>query len=76
MRHYFAVAAGAIPRLTGCVPKATGAGVLIPAAGRTQRGAPRAGGTRPGAIPLPAIAAAAQEEQLLTLRSGADDQPE
>src|SRR5262245_34557334 len=77
MRHHFAgVAAGAIPRLTGRVPKATRPAALILPAGRSERGAPRAGGTRAGAIPLPAIADAAEEEQLLTLWSAADDQPE
>ena len=63
MRHYFAVAvADAIPRLTGRVPEATRPAALILPAGRSERGAARVGGTRPGAIPLPAIAAAAQEE--------------
>ena len=77
MRHYFAgTAAGAIARLTGRVPKATRTAALIQPAGGSERGAPRAGSTGSGTIALPAIADAAEEEQLLTPRSRTDDQPE
>jgi hypothetical protein len=47
------------------VTKSTGAAALIPTGGGPQRGPSRAGGTEPGTVPLPAIADAAQEEQLL-----------
>ena len=77
MRHYFALGtAFAIPGLAGGVTQSTGAAALIPLARGPQRRPSRAGGTGAGTVPLPAIANAAEEEQLLTGRSGTDDQPE
>ena len=77
MRHDFALgAASAIPGLAGGVAKATRAAALILAAGRAQRGAAGMAGTGPRTVALAAVADAAQEEELLTRRSGTDDQPE
>jgi hypothetical protein len=49
---------------------------LIAATGVLERAAPRAARARARTVALPAVADPAQEEQLLTVRSGADDQPQ
>src|SRR5256712_6832011 len=74
MRHF--LAPGAVGRLAGGVMEAPAGAVLIAVAGRLPggvRGAVRAG---PRAIAIAAIAAPAEEEDLPTVRAGADHKPE
>jgi hypothetical protein len=74
MRHY--LSARTIPGLAGGVVEATGPAPLIAMAGTVERGA--AGVLRTGAraVPLSAVTHPAQIEELATLRSSADDQPQ
>ena len=73
MRHFLA---GAVASLAGRMPKPAGAAVLIAPAGVLERDAPGAAGAVPRAVPLPPITPTAQEEELLAVRSDADDQPQ
>src|SRR6266545_2693300 len=74
MRHF--LAPGAVARLAGGVMEAPAAAVLIAAAGRLPGGVPGAVRARPRAIASAAIAAPAEEEDLPTVRAGADHKPE
>ncbi len=74
MRHFRA--AGAVPRLASGMVKPAGAAVLIAPAGLLQRDPPRVARASPRAVALAAVAAPAQEEELLAVGSDADDQPQ
>src|SRR5256712_3412619 len=74
MRHF--LAPGAVARLAGGVMEAPAAAVLIAVAGRLPGGVPGAVRARPRAIAIAAIAAPAEEEDLPTVRAGADHKPE
>ena len=71
-RHFLAV--GPVAGLAGRVPKPAGAALLIPTPGPPQRDPARVARARPRAVALPAVAAAAQEEELLAIRPNTDDQ--
>ena len=74
MRHFLAV--GPVAGLAGRVPKPAGAALLIPTPGPPQCDPARVARARPRAVALPAVAAAAQEEELLAIRPNTDDQPQ
>ncbi len=77
MRHYFTLTApGAVPGLAGGMVKAAGAAVLITPAGPLQRDPPRVVRAGVRAVALAAVADPAQEKELLTVGSHADDQPQ
>ena len=77
MRHFLAAGAvDTVPRLAGRVAQPARAAVLIAAARVLKGGPPRAGRAGARAVPLPAVTPAAQVEELATVRSGADDQPQ
>ena len=73
-RHFLAV--GPVAGLAGRVPKPAGAALLIPTPGPPQCDPARVARARPRAVALPAVAAAAQEEELLAIRPHTDDQPQ
>ena len=74
MRHFLVTRA--VVGLTGRVVKATGPAPLVAIAGTVERGATGVLRTGPRAVPLPAVAPPAQVEELATVRSGAEDQPQ
>jgi hypothetical protein len=65
-----------IPRLPTGVVDAAPPTPLIPLAGRVEGRAPGALGAGRGAVPIPAIAHAAEEEHLLTVAAGTAHEPE
>jgi hypothetical protein len=77
MRHFFALAvARAIRRLPRRVSEPTGTGPLVPAAGAPERRTPSLASTRAAAVPMSAITRSAEQEQLATIRSDTNDQPQ
>ena len=77
MRHYLALSAPrAVSRLTGGMAKPAGPALLIAPAGALQRDPPRVVGAGARAVAVSAVADPAQEEELLAVRSDADDQPQ
>ncbi len=74
MRHF--LAAGAVPGLAGRMAKPTGAALLIEPAGPLQRDPTRMIRAGARAVAVSAVADPAQEEELLAVRSDADDQPQ
>jgi hypothetical protein len=75
MRHVLAPGlARPVAGLAGGVTKPAAAAVLIPAAGVLQGPPAGGGGAGARAVPLPAVAASAQVEELATVRSGAEAQ--
>jgi hypothetical protein len=77
MRHDFALSAPrAVPRLTGGMAKPAGAALLIATAGPLQRDPTRMARAGARAVAVSAVADPAQEEELLAVRSDADDQPQ
>ena len=71
MRHF--LPADAIARLACGVVEPAAAAVLIPSAGRPQRGLPRALCARLGAIAVTAIAVTTQEKDAPAVDACADD---
>ena len=77
MRHDFALSAtGPIPGLAGRMPTPPGAtpALLIAAASALERDPTGVSGAGPRAVPLATVTHPAQEEELPTVRSAADDQ--
>jgi hypothetical protein len=74
VRHF--LPAGPVAGLAGRVPKSAGATVLIQTAGPLECDPARVTRAGPRTVALPAVADAAQEEELLAVRPDTDDQPQ
>jgi hypothetical protein len=74
MRHY--LAPGAVAGLAGRVPKPAGPALLIQTPSPLERDPARVARARPRAVALPAVADAAQKEEVLAVRSDTDHQPQ
>jgi hypothetical protein len=74
MRHIFAP--GPVSGLARGVAEAAGPAVLIASAGGVKRGAASPVGAAPRAVPVAAIAAAAEEEDVAAIGAGADHESE
>src|SRR6266508_4684908 len=73
--HHF-LATGAVPGLAGRMAKPAGAALLIETPGALQRDPTRVACAGARAVAVFAVADPAQEEELLAVRSDADDQPQ
>ena len=77
MRHYLALSAPrAVSRLTGGMAKPAGPALLVPSARPLERDPARVARAGARAVAVSAVADPAQEEELLAVRSDADDQPQ
>jgi hypothetical protein len=74
MRHF--LAAGAVPSLAGRMVEPAGTALLVEPAGPLQRDPTRVARAGARAVAVPAVAEPAQKEELLAVRSDADDQPQ
>jgi hypothetical protein len=72
MRHFFLL--GTVAGLPGRVVQPARAALLIAAARGLEGPVPHLGRAGAGAVPLPAVTAAAQVKEPATVGSGADDQ--